>query len=200
MPICDGCGTRADGAHIRRRIERLELATRYRPIHIQGLLIDASPPGRPEDYFYRAASDRSARSDLSRMYFEELTRLIGRARGSEIDEEGALADFQRRGLFLTYAVECPIENPEELKNAIGQLAPTVLKRILASYKPKQIALLSPETEELIRDFQLAGLDGRLVLDRGRPFSLLLPSEGKQPAGLATSFGERIAKALACLPG
>jgi hypothetical protein len=199
MPICDGCGTQADGAHIRRRIERLELATRYRPIHIQGLLIDASPPGRPEDYFYRPASDHAARSDLSRMYFDELTRSIARARGSEIDEEGALADFQRRGLFLTYAVECPIENPRELKNAIGQLAPTVVKRILASYKPKQIALLSPETEELIGDFRLAGLDGRLVLDRGRPFSLLLPSEGKQPAGLATSFGERIAKALACLP-
>jgi hypothetical protein len=198
MSFCDGCGTQADGAHIRRRIERLELATRYRPIHIHGLLIDASPPARPEDYFYRAASDRSARSALSRMYFDELTQSIGRAGGSEIHEEGALADFQRRGLFLTYAVECPVENPEELKNAIGQLAPTVLKRILASYKPKQIALLSPETEELIRDFQTAGLDRRLVLDRGRPFSLPFPPEGKKPAEPAGSFGERIAEALARL--
>ena len=198
MSFCDGCGTQADGAHIRRRIERLELATRYRPIHIQGLLIDASPPARMEDYFYRAASDRSARSALSRMYFEELTQSIGRVRGAEIDEEGALADFQRRGLFLTSAVECPVEDPGELKNAIGQLAPTILKRILASYKPKQIALLSPETEELIRDFKAAGLDRRLVLDHGRPFSLPFPSDRNTPAGLTTSFGERIAKALARL--
>jgi hypothetical protein len=198
MPICDGCGTQADGAHIRSRIERLELATRYRPIHIQGLLIDASPPARIEDYFYRAAKDRSARSALSRMYFEELTQLIVRAPETEIEEEGALADFQRRGLFLTYAVECPFKNPGELKNAIGQLAPTLLKRILVSYKPKRVALLSAETEELIRVFQAAGLDRRLVLDRGRPFGLPLPSEREKPAELATSFGEHIALVLARL--
>ncbi len=53
MPVCDGCGMQADDAHIRRRIERLELATRFRPIHIQALLIDAAPPSRSEDYFYR---------------------------------------------------------------------------------------------------------------------------------------------------
>jgi hypothetical protein len=197
MPICDGCGAQADGAHIRRRIERLELATRHRPIHIQGLLIDASPPARMEDYFYRATSDRSARSALSRVYFEELTQSGGRACGAEVHEEGALADFQRRGLFLTYAVECPVENPEELRKAIGRLASTLLKRILSSYKPKQIALLSPETEELIRDFQTAGLDRRLVLDHGRPFGLPFPSDGTKPAALAT---EPVARALARLTG
>lgn len=51
MPVCDGCGVQADGDHIRRRIERLELATRFRPIHIHVLLVDAAPPSRLEDYF-----------------------------------------------------------------------------------------------------------------------------------------------------
>src|ERR1700719_4321526 len=38
MRVCDGCGAPADEAHVRQRIERLEMATRFRPIHIQGLL------------------------------------------------------------------------------------------------------------------------------------------------------------------
>ncbi len=55
MPLCDGCGAQVDGAHIRRRIERLELATRFRPIHIQAIILDAAPFATPEDYFYRAS-------------------------------------------------------------------------------------------------------------------------------------------------
>ena len=58
MSVCDGCGAVADDKHIRERIERLELATRFRPVHIRALLIDAAPPPRVEDYFYRAAKDR----------------------------------------------------------------------------------------------------------------------------------------------
>lgn len=58
MPICDGCRTTVEPEHIRQRIERLELATRYRPVHIQTLLIGDAPPERAEDYFYR--SEREA--------------------------------------------------------------------------------------------------------------------------------------------
>jgi hypothetical protein len=68
MPVCDGCGAQADDAHIRRRIERLELSTRFRPIHIQVLLIDAAPPTRHEEYFYRAAVNRDDRSRGSRNF------------------------------------------------------------------------------------------------------------------------------------
>jgi hypothetical protein len=35
--LCDGCGQPATPEHIAERIHRLELATRYRPIHIQVL-------------------------------------------------------------------------------------------------------------------------------------------------------------------
>ena len=77
MPVCDGCGATVDDAHIRDRIERLEMATRYRPIHIQVLILDAAPPVRPEDYFYRATSDGSERSPKSRAYFDALIKSAG---------------------------------------------------------------------------------------------------------------------------
>jgi hypothetical protein len=57
MPICDGCGAAVEPEHIRQRIERLELATRYRPVHIQTLLIGDAPPERPEDYLYESERD-----------------------------------------------------------------------------------------------------------------------------------------------
>ena len=90
MVVCDGCGAQADDAHIRARIERLELATRFRPIHIQVLLIDAAPPARPEDYFYAVTKDRSIRSVDSRAYFDELMKCAGFTSDLAIQEEVAL--------------------------------------------------------------------------------------------------------------
>jgi hypothetical protein len=185
MPICDGCLAEARDTHSRERIERLELATRFRPIHIQVLLIDAAPPARLEDFFYRAAKDRAVRSAESRIYFDRLTQSARAAPGSEIEEEAALADFQRRGLFLAYAVECPVEDWGELRKTVGHLAPTMVKRIRASYKPRHVALLGEPLEELIPVFEEAGFGDRLILDRAKPF--------------AASFGERIARALTGLP-
>src|ERR1700730_14489603 len=105
MPVCDACGTRTDEDHIRRRVERLEFATRYRPVHIKVLLLDGAPPARLEDYFYQAAKDRSVRSASSRMYFDELVKSAGISVGPDLREESALKDFQGRGFFLTSAVE-----------------------------------------------------------------------------------------------
>src|ERR1039457_5266879 len=81
MPICDGCGAQVNDAHIRQRIERLEMATRFRPVHISVLLIDAAPPARFEDYFYRATSDRAERSPASRAYFDGLVKCAGAGPG-----------------------------------------------------------------------------------------------------------------------
>src|ERR1700685_3343133 len=109
MPVCDGCGATVDDAHIRDRIERLEMATRYRPIHIQVLILDAAPPVRPEDYFYRATSDGSERSPKSRAYFDALIKSAGDNPARFSTDAHALAEFQRRGLFLTNVVECPAD-------------------------------------------------------------------------------------------
>jgi hypothetical protein len=183
MPVCDGCGGQVDDAHIRQRIERLELATRFRPIHISVLLIDAAPPARFEDYFYRAVADRSERSPASRVYFDALVQSASAAPSSsaQMSEEAALADFQRRGFFLIGAIECALENLADPALAIQRAAPAILRRVNVSYKPKSIVLLSPQTQPLVPMFQENGRANQLILNDGDPF--------------ADALDERLAKAL-----
>lgn len=199
MPVCDGCGRTVDDLHIRRRIERLELGTRYRPVHIQVLLIDAAPPVRDEDFFYRAASDRAVRSVTAHMYFDELAKLAGQITDTRIDEETVLREFQRRGFFLTHCVECPVEDYAELETTLRRLAPTVLKRVQASYQPKYVAPLSEPTHELVRIFGLIGWGDRLILDRGGPFVDPFLGDPQGQAEYGTSLGDRLVRALSQMP-
>jgi hypothetical protein len=136
--------------HIRRRIERLELATRYRPVHIQTLLIGAAPPEAMEEYFYSS--------------------------------EKAAAELQRNGIFLVYAVECPLAAGANLSEAARRVASTVVTRVKFSYKPKSIVLFSPGTAGLIAVLRDAGFGERLVLNNGAPFAEL-PDLATLPAAL-----------------
>jgi hypothetical protein len=198
MPVCDACGARTDEAHIRRRVGRLELATRYRPVHVKVLLLDGAPPARVEDYFYQPTKDRSIRSLASRMYFDELVKCAGISAGPDLREEPALTDFQRRGFFLSSAVECPFEDQPDPQGALRRLAPTVLKRVQTSYNPAYVVPLSPPTQELIRLFGLVGWGDRLVLNNGAPFSDPYLGDAKRQAAAGSAFGDRIKKALASL--
>jgi hypothetical protein len=170
VTLCDSCGAPADDRHVRERIERLELATRLRPVHIQVLLLDAAPPPRPEDYFYRVVKNRSVRSADARNYFDELIACSGTNAAGEIGEEAALEAFQRRGLFLAYAVECPVRDDAALANAVGRVAPTLLKRLQISYRPKYVAVLSESLQGLIPVLHDAGWADHLILDDGKPFA------------------------------
>jgi hypothetical protein len=169
MPVCDGCGAQADDAHIRRRIVRLELATRFRPIHIQVLLIDAAPPMRHEDYFYYAAVNREDRSPGSRNYFDEIAKCSGLTIRPEMSEELALAEFQHRGFYLAYVRECPAEPSDELSESLERLGPVTVRRVEKSYKPKHIVLLSASLGKLIPQFEGSDMRDRLILDHGNPF-------------------------------
>lgn len=173
MPVCDGCGAQVDDAHIRQRIERLELATRFRPVHIAVLLIDAAPPARPEDYFYRASGSRAERSSTARDYFDALMQVAGISPGVQSNEESNLTEFQRRGFFLIGAVECPSAAGADLQSAVEHAALAVLRRVNVSYKPKAIALLSTHTQPLVPVFQQTDWGSRLILDDGKPFGLPL---------------------------
>ncbi len=198
MPICEGCGARVDDAHILRRKQRIDLAMRFRPIQIKTLLLNAAPPALEEDYFYRAAADRSVRSAAARVFFEEIVKCMGPA-SSRIDEERSLGEFRQRGFFLVHAVDCPIENPGELHNAMRRLAPTVVKRVQYSLQPTYIVPISKPTQDLIRLFGLIGWGDRLVLENNGPFlPPNLPDPQRQGAPSA-SFGDRIYKALSVLP-
>ncbi|HXN98526.1 MAG TPA: hypothetical protein VN881_05595 [Candidatus Acidoferrales bacterium] len=195
MAFCDGCGLQVDDAHIRRRIARLELATRFRPIHIQVLLIDASPPMGEGDYFYRAASNRDERSVVSRMYFDEIVKSAGIAVGASVSEQAALTEFQHRGFFLAYAVECPIDSSEVLSDALNRLGPVMVKRVNASYKPKYILPISSSMGELTPLFEFSGWGERLVLNGGKPFVDPFLGDPQGQAEFGTSLGDRLAEAL-----
>jgi hypothetical protein len=199
MPVCEGCGTRTDEAHVQSRAERMEIAGRYRPTQIRVLFLDAAPPMRLEDFFYRAAPDRSVRSLASRMYFDELIKASGAAAHSSAQEETALSEFRRRGFFLSYGVECPFDAEGELHAALRRLAPTALKRVQYSLQPNYIVPLGAATKELIRLFGLIGWGDRLVLDKTGPFVDPYLGDAKKQATFGTAFGERINKLLAVLP-
>lgn len=198
MPVCDGCGAIADDAHIRRRIERLEQATRFRPIHIQFLLIDAAPAADPADFFYHLDANQARRSVPARMYFNELAKLAGPGLGAESEDEAMLAEFQRRGFFLAHAVECPMEDEGKLAEAVHRLSPTVLLRVQTSYKPKHIVLISQPSEELIKPLVDADLGERLVLDGDGPFVDPFIGDPQNQAEFGTSLGDRLVSAISKL--
>lgn len=184
MPVCDGCGLPVDAKHIRQRIERLELATRFRPVHISVLLLDAAHPSQLQDFFY-AAANCAGSPPVRSAYFDKLSKL---APVPDARPETVLAEFQRRGLFLASAVECPISGDDQLVAAVRRLASTAVRRVQTSYKPKFVALIARATAELIEPFRAAGWGDRLVLDHGAPFaSLTETARGSVAEALAAAI-------------
>src|SRR5260370_23937994 len=140
--LCDGCGVPASAEHIAARMERLELSTRFRPIHINVLFVALEPMQRPEDDFYRPPESRDFfDSFLSAL---DITPETGNAN---------LLEFQRRGYYLTYLSECAVTPQDSAspgrerallgagqeadhsaaRECISRLAPTLLKRIRFNY-------------------------------------------------------------------
>ena len=211
--LCDGCGIPATPEHIARRLRHLELATRFRPIHIGTLFVAEAPPPRLENYFYYCVSDRSEndsqRTGSSGILFDSLLQGVGIPEPAGKGDEVRLAEFQKRGLFLADLVECPREeavNDEahqpaqlgEIESLIQRFAPTLLKRIQFSYKPKYVALISRRLRHLIPIFQQAGLGDRLLLDRGLP--LPFPHSAATRERFVASLTEVLSKAGARAKG
>jgi hypothetical protein len=192
MPVCDGCGAQVDEAHIRARIERLEQATRYRPIHVQVLVLDAEPPAAPEDFFYRAAAaGDSPRSAAAREYFNTLLEAAGEDPARFTSEAEALAEFQRQGIFLAHVVECPAT--EDFNAALARCAPSLVKRIERSYKPKYVAVISPKLAEILPSLRVAGLTDLLILDGEKPFD---PTAGARASDAFTAaISEKLTKSV-----
>jgi len=194
---CDCTETEVSESHVRERITRLEQATRFRPVHIRILLLDAAPAGTPEDDFYYPATPRSGRSLASRMYFDELAVASGIERDSlaTIDESTALADFQRRGFFLAHIAECPIADATELRSAINRLAPTLLRRLEASYKPKFVAPVGMAAAEVIPFLQMSGWKDRLILAKDGPFEDPFLGDPQNQAEFGTYLGDALLRAI-----
>jgi len=170
MTVCDGCGRQVDAQHVKDRIARLEMATRFRPIHIHTLVIDACPPAALADFFYSAGSDVGPRTQGGRAYFDELSKCAPDSLAKSAGDEAVLSEWQRRGIFLTYAIECPFDAGAELTSAVEKSGKTTLLRLSTSYKPKTVALISSHAKSLAPILRDAGWMDRLILDSGLPFA------------------------------
>jgi hypothetical protein len=163
--LCDSCGQPASPEHVRERLARLELITRYRPIHIGLLLVCTSPPVSLLDDLY--AWEQQAAGPKARDYLQGLLQCFTSEGGSS--PGGQLSDLQRRGVFLSRLVECPINlnlsaSDSKNENLATLYGPVLIKRIQFSYKPRQIALLAPVAPGLADLLRKAGFGPQLIAE------------------------------------
>jgi len=205
--LCDGCGLPATPEHIAQRIRRLELATRFRPLHMGVLFLGEAPPPRLEDYFYFCeggpAASALGHAGLSRVLFESLLTGVGIEVQAGKSKESCLAEFQKRGFFFADLMECPRETiapdvgQETARERASRLAhrygPTLVKRIRFSYKPKHVVLLPTLVQDLIPMFEQAGL-GDLLLNQGLPFDFPHPQDPVSQAQFRHGLRELLSRA------
>ncbi len=189
--LCDGCGRAADAAHISRRIARLEMATQFRPIHISILFVTPSPPVPLDEFFY-SIKEIGTRPDSWSLFTSEFFPALGIAGDNKA---ARLTEFQRLGCFLTHVSECPCQEDDPLGiclplDEIVRRTPVFLQRVVLSYKPRHLVLLSVELAPLGESLRAAGWGERVLMHNRRPVAL--PGS---PSGLR-DFREGLADVLA----
>jgi hypothetical protein len=162
---CDGCGQSASPEHIARRLQRLEWATRYRPVHIGAILLGGVSPEADADYLYAGKFEGEA---------GRLLEAIGISADGK-PPEIVLSEFQRSGFFLAHVLECPLETGQlgdsSCKALLDRRAAQVLTRIRRSLKPKRVVLISELLTPLTARFSSAEMGCPVLLDGGKPFGL-----------------------------
>ena len=160
--MCDGCGLPASREHIAERLRRLELATRFRPVHLNVLFIAAAPLVGPENDFYRPPE--------SREFFDSFMEAVearvpeNKIHAGAVEGDAArLVEFQRRGYYLAYLSECPLPAKDDAVNsAISRLGSTLIRRIRFNYKPKHIVILGGTLGPLRAIFENTALSSTLL--------------------------------------
>jgi hypothetical protein len=172
--LCDGCGQPASSEHTARRLQRLEWATRYRPIHLHTLLLSAVSPVKEVEFVYSPSDVHGG--EAAHVFTASGLETAGKT------ADTLHAELHRRGLFLTHVLECPFdaESVGEIANLAANKPlielltarlPTLFTRIRRSLKPKRIALISESLHPLVRNFLETQLGCELLLDEGHPFAL-----------------------------
>src|SRR5690348_15366802 len=116
---CDGCGQVGSAEHIARRLRRLEWATRYRPVHIQTLLLGGVAPREDAEFLYAPSEEfrgegetvlRAVGIETGRPPFEapgEQKAIPTTTSPPRKTVENIYAEFQAAGFFLTHVLACP---------------------------------------------------------------------------------------------
>ena len=156
---CDGCGQLASPEHIARRLRRLELCTRYRPVHIQTLILGTIAPESEAEFLY--AEGGPFQGEAAGVLKELGVSQEGKERGE------ILGEFQHRGYFLTHVLECPLTTGGKrvaLEELLRRQGPALLARIRHSLKPKKVQFLSSATESRFL-FDLIRGEGHVAVSR-----------------------------------
>lgn len=183
---CDGCGQSALPEHIARRLRRLEWATRYRPVHIQSLLLGCFAPSQDAEFLYapggefrgeawlllRAVGMKSEWPPFETRGNQKAVPATASPSGKTV--EAMQAEFQAAGFFLTHLLECPLD-PEHSGAAATALLrehlPLVASRIRRSLKPKRVILVTEMPQEVVQDILALDLGCEVMLNDGKPFAL-----------------------------
>ena len=165
--VCDGCGQNASPEHLAARFRRLEWSTRYRPLHINALLLGAVTPAKDAEFIYSDAHPFSGEAAA-------LLQAAGIANAGTTPE-ASHHEFQRAGLFVAYVLDCPLEAaPDGAAGSQPLLAkriPTMLTRIRRSIKPKRVVLIATELDPFVDKFTTGALDCGVILDGAGAFQL-----------------------------
>jgi hypothetical protein len=175
--ICDGCGQVASAEHVARRLRRLEWATRYRPLHVQTLLLGAVMPLEDAEFVYSDAGEFSGEA-------ARVLRVAGIATAGK-SAEAIHHELQRAGIFVAHVLECPIESASEnagkaagtgvgeggLAELLKRRMNKTLTRIRRSIKPKRVVAMGAEMDLVVERLTEEELGCTIVLDGGRAFKL-----------------------------
>lgn len=204
---CDGCGQVAAPEHTARRLRRLEWATRYRPVHIQTLMLGGVAPREDSEFLYTPGGEFRGEA-------ETLLRAVGIDSGLPPSDtqgkqqaipttpstpgkaaEEIQAEFQAAGFFLTHILECPLELGENSAANTGDLLrqhlPPVASRIRRSLKPKRVMLVTEMPPEVVQDILSLDLGCEVMLNDGRPFALTPSVREEEIARFRAVFDSRL---------
>jgi hypothetical protein len=181
---CDGCGQPASPEHVRKRLQRLEWTTRYRPLHIGTLLLGAFAPENDSEFLYADCGDFAGEAG----FVLRATTVSPAGKSPEV----TLAEFQRAGFLVSYVLECPLEHGPTDSGAVQAVLdrqwPAALARIRRSLKPKRIVPISQLLEPVLGAVEKIDLGCPIVLDDGRPFAL----DGNAPDEAIVRLGHALA--------
>jgi len=142
--VCDGCGQTVPPEHWRRRIERLQWASRFRPVHIRQLVICEAPPENPADELYLPATGADAPGP-THWLVEAFLEAYGLP--PAVSREVLLKTLQHHGIFVAEAVECPVE-PSVRDRLLVERERILYERIRFSYRPRHLLLLTERLRAL----------------------------------------------------
>ena len=166
MLLCDGCGQFAPPAHIARRLQRLEWATRYRPVHIQTLLIGGIRTLTTK--FFPLCRQRTG------LWRSQTTSSGGRNFYRREEPRPVSQRIPKAWPALIHVLDCPLEgslSPSEVQGLLDRQLASTLVRVRRSLKPKRVLLFSKELAGLAPKITEAAADCQILSDKGMPFDL-----------------------------